>query len=103
MFFKAPYECGRDFRVKLDKDFIGKGALLQQREEKIRKRFVQFLLENHDLYRDVRKIYTNYRGCFEYRLFHFSLGHGVESLFTEMVNFVDISHLLLMDLALENR
>lgn len=64
----TPYECGRDFRVKLDKDFIGKGALLQQREDRIKKRFVQFLIEDHDLYRDPwpwgnEPIYRNNKFC----------------------------------------
>ena len=64
----TPFECGRDFRVKLDKDFIGKGALLQQRDEKIRKRFVQFLIDDHDLYRDPwpwggEPIYRNGKFC----------------------------------------
>ena len=64
----TPFECGRDFRVKLDKDFIGKGALLQQRDEKVRKRFVQFLIDDHDLYRDPwpwggEPIYRNDKFC----------------------------------------
>lgn len=46
-------ECIRDFRVKLEtKDFIGKMALMQLRDQRIKKRFVQFLLEDHDLYQD---------------------------------------------------
>lgn len=48
-----PYECIRDFRVKLEsKDFIGKMALMQLRDQRLKKRFVQFLLEDHDLYQD---------------------------------------------------
>ncbi|XP_068116055.1 pyruvate dehydrogenase phosphatase regulatory subunit, mitochondrial [Hyperolius riggenbachi] len=48
--FTTPLECGREFRVKLDKgyDFIGRDALLQQREEGIFKRFTMFILEDHD-------------------------------------------------------
>ena len=49
----TPYECGREFRVKLEnKDFIGKMALMQLKGERIKRRFVQFLLEEHDLYQD---------------------------------------------------
>ena len=49
----TPYECGRDFRVKLEsKDFIGKMALMQLKKERVKRRFVQFLLEEHDLYQD---------------------------------------------------
>jgi pyruvate dehydrogenase phosphatase regulatory subunit len=39
--------------VKLDrKDFIGKMALMQLKEQRVKRRFVQFLLEDHDLYQD---------------------------------------------------
>jgi pyruvate dehydrogenase phosphatase regulatory subunit len=49
----TPYECGREFRVKLEnKDFIGKMALMQLKSERVKRRFVQFLLEDHDLYQD---------------------------------------------------
>ena len=44
----TPFECGRSFRVKLDKDFLGKNALIQQKEEGIRRRYVQLLLEDFD-------------------------------------------------------
>ncbi|XP_060599081.1 pyruvate dehydrogenase phosphatase regulatory subunit, mitochondrial-like isoform X1 [Ruditapes philippinarum] len=45
----TPYETGRDFRVSLDrKDFIGKEALLKQKEFGISKKFCQLLLENFD-------------------------------------------------------
>ncbi|KAM9301504.1 pyruvate dehydrogenase phosphatase regulatory subunit, mitochondrial isoform 2-T2 [Gastrophryne carolinensis] len=48
--FTTPLECGREFRVKLDKgyDFIGRDALLRQREDGIFKRFTMFILEDHD-------------------------------------------------------
>ncbi|XP_033755629.1 pyruvate dehydrogenase phosphatase regulatory subunit, mitochondrial-like [Pecten maximus] len=50
----TPLECGRDFRVKLDAgDFIGKEALLKQKEEGISQRFVQFLLEDFNVDTDV--------------------------------------------------
>ncbi|XP_068943759.1 pyruvate dehydrogenase phosphatase regulatory subunit, mitochondrial [Petaurus breviceps papuanus] len=46
----TPLECGREFRVKLDKgmDFIGRDALLQQRQNGVYKRFTMFILEDHD-------------------------------------------------------
>ncbi|XP_074142085.1 pyruvate dehydrogenase phosphatase regulatory subunit, mitochondrial isoform X1 [Sminthopsis crassicaudata] len=48
--FTTPLECGREFRVKLDKgmDFIGREALLQQRQNGVYKRFTMFILEDHD-------------------------------------------------------
>lgn len=50
----TPYETGRDFRVSLDtKDFIGKEALLKQKEYGISKKFCQLLLENFDTDADV--------------------------------------------------
>ncbi len=40
-----PYECGREFRVKLEtKDFIGKMALMMLKDKRVTKRFVQLLL-----------------------------------------------------------
>uniref|UniRef100_A0A0N4VIN9 DAO domain-containing protein n=1 Tax=Enterobius vermicularis TaxID=51028 RepID=A0A0N4VIN9_ENTVE len=45
----TPLECGRAFRVNFSKDFIGREALLRQKETGIRKRFVQVLVGNHDL------------------------------------------------------
>lgn len=44
----TPFECGRSFRVKFDKDFIGKEALLKQKEEGVRRRYVQLLIEDFD-------------------------------------------------------
>ncbi|XP_050361325.1 pyruvate dehydrogenase phosphatase regulatory subunit, mitochondrial isoform X1 [Nymphalis io] len=46
----TPLECGRTWRVKFDKDipFIGRDALLRQREEGIRRQYVQLLLTDHD-------------------------------------------------------
>ncbi|XP_026736491.1 pyruvate dehydrogenase phosphatase regulatory subunit, mitochondrial [Trichoplusia ni] len=46
----TPLECGRTWRVKFDKDipFIGREALLRQREEGIRRQYVQLLLTDHD-------------------------------------------------------
>ncbi|XP_022910768.1 pyruvate dehydrogenase phosphatase regulatory subunit, mitochondrial isoform X2 [Onthophagus taurus] len=45
----TPLECGRVWRVKFDKgvDFIGRDALLKQREEGIKRQYVQLLLEDH--------------------------------------------------------
>ncbi|XP_013416036.1 pyruvate dehydrogenase phosphatase regulatory subunit, mitochondrial isoform X2 [Lingula anatina] len=48
----TPLECGRDFRVKKNKPFIGQEALLKQKEEGIKKRFVQLLVEDHDNHSD---------------------------------------------------
>uniref|UniRef100_A0A1A7YCX5 Pyruvate dehydrogenase phosphatase regulatory subunit, mitochondrial n=1 Tax=Iconisemion striatum TaxID=60296 RepID=A0A1A7YCX5_9TELE len=48
--FTTPLECGREFRVKFDKDttFIGREALLHQRQEGVFRRFVMLVLEDHD-------------------------------------------------------
>ncbi|XP_038609251.1 pyruvate dehydrogenase phosphatase regulatory subunit, mitochondrial [Tachyglossus aculeatus] len=48
--FTTPLECGREFRVKLEKgtDFIGREALLQQKQSGVFKRFTMFILEDHD-------------------------------------------------------
>ncbi|CAK9803481.1 Pyruvate dehydrogenase phosphatase regulatory subunit, mitochondrial [Anthophora plagiata] len=49
--FTTPLECGRTWRVKLDKgvNFIGRDALLKQREEGVKRKYVQLLLNDHDL------------------------------------------------------
>lgn len=46
----TPLECGRAFRVKLDKpiDFIGREALLRQREEGAMRLYAHLTLEDHD-------------------------------------------------------
>ncbi|CAL4075109.1 unnamed protein product, partial [Meganyctiphanes norvegica] len=45
----TPYELGRGYRVKLDKEhFIGKSALLQQSHQGIKKRLVQFTVNSKD-------------------------------------------------------
>ncbi|XP_046665146.1 pyruvate dehydrogenase phosphatase regulatory subunit, mitochondrial isoform X1 [Homalodisca vitripennis] len=45
----TPLECGRTWRVKFDKGpFIGREALLRQREEGVRRMYVQLLLQDHD-------------------------------------------------------
>ncbi|CAL8404088.1 unnamed protein product [Boreogadus saida] len=48
--FTTPLECGREFRVKLDSDmdFVGREALLRQRQEGVARRFVMLVLEEHD-------------------------------------------------------
>lgn len=48
--FTTPLECGREFRVKFDKDtdFLGRAALLQQRELGVMRRFLMLVLEDHD-------------------------------------------------------
>ncbi|MFH4978850.1 hypothetical protein AB6A40_005559 [Gnathostoma spinigerum] len=45
----TPVECGRSFRVSFEKEFIGKEALLNQMKNGVRKRFVQLLVDRHDL------------------------------------------------------
>lgn len=51
----TPLECGREFRVKFDKgiDFIGREALLQQRQEGVCRRFTMFILDDHDMDLDI--------------------------------------------------
>ncbi|XP_022669738.1 pyruvate dehydrogenase phosphatase regulatory subunit, mitochondrial-like isoform X2 [Varroa destructor] len=45
----TPLECGRAFRVKFEKDnFIGKAALIKQKDQGVKRRFVQLLLKDHD-------------------------------------------------------
>ncbi|KAK7789876.1 hypothetical protein R5R35_008830 [Gryllus longicercus] len=46
----TPLECGRSWRVKFDKDidFIGRKALLKQREEGVHRMYIQLLLQDHD-------------------------------------------------------
>ncbi|XP_062860566.1 pyruvate dehydrogenase phosphatase regulatory subunit, mitochondrial isoform X2 [Trichomycterus rosablanca] len=48
--FTTPLECGREFRVKFDKntDFLGREALLQQRQQGVTRRFIMLVLEEHD-------------------------------------------------------
>lgn len=54
--FTTPLECGRTWRVKLDKgiNFIGRDALLKQREEGVKRKYVQLLLNDHDPELDTR-------------------------------------------------
>jgi pyruvate dehydrogenase phosphatase regulatory subunit len=46
----TPLECGRGFRVKLNSDipFIGKEALMKQKQEGVRRMYVQLLVDDHD-------------------------------------------------------
>ncbi|OBS81376.1 hypothetical protein A6R68_20404, partial [Neotoma lepida] len=46
----TPLECGGESRVKLDKgiDFIGRDALLQQKQSGVYKRLTMFILDDHD-------------------------------------------------------
>ncbi|CAF1138930.1 unnamed protein product [Rotaria sordida] len=64
----TPLHLNREFHVSFDKDFIGKEALLKQRREGVQKRFVQFLLEDHNLDSDPwpwsgEPIYRNGKFC----------------------------------------
>jgi pyruvate dehydrogenase phosphatase regulatory subunit len=49
----TPLEAGLEFYVDFDKDFLGKEALLKQKEYGIKKRLVTFLLEDFDVDSDV--------------------------------------------------
>ncbi|CAH1102940.1 unnamed protein product [Psylliodes chrysocephalus] len=51
----TPLECGRVWRVKFDKkvDFIGRDALLKQREEGVKRMYLQLILEDHDMETDL--------------------------------------------------
>ncbi|KAB0792639.1 hypothetical protein PPYR_14600 [Photinus pyralis] len=44
----TPLECGRTWRVKFEKDFIGKEPLLKQREEGVKRMYIQLILDDHD-------------------------------------------------------
>ncbi|CAG9136949.1 unnamed protein product [Plutella xylostella] len=46
----TPLECGRTWRVKFDKDipFIGREALLKQRQDGVLRQYVQLVLTDHD-------------------------------------------------------
>ncbi|KAM7348317.1 pyruvate dehydrogenase phosphatase regulatory subunit, mitochondrial [Cochliomyia hominivorax] len=48
--FTTPLECGRSWRVKFNKpiDFIGRAALEKQRDEGVKRMYVQLLLNDHD-------------------------------------------------------
>ncbi|CAD7086927.1 unnamed protein product [Hermetia illucens] len=48
--FTTPLECGRSWRVKFDKDidFIGREALTRQKQEGVKRMYVQLLLNDHD-------------------------------------------------------
>lgn len=46
--FTTPLECGRTWRVKFEKNFIGRDALLKQKEEGVKRLYVQLLLDDHD-------------------------------------------------------
>ncbi|TKR92832.1 hypothetical protein L596_007404 [Steinernema carpocapsae] len=48
----TPVECGRAFRVDFNKDFIGKEALIRQMEKGVNRRFIQLLIDKHDLEND---------------------------------------------------
>ena len=46
----TPFECGRIFRVKLNKDidFIGRKALLEQKDQGVKRLYVHLVLDDHD-------------------------------------------------------
>lgn len=47
--FTTPFECGRAWRIKFSKgDFIGKEALLKQKEVGVTRMYIQLLLDDHD-------------------------------------------------------
>lgn len=50
----TPFECGRVYRVNFEKgDFMGKDALLKQKMEGIKRRYIQLVLEDHDEEEDI--------------------------------------------------
>ncbi|KPM11148.1 pyruvate dehydrogenase phosphatase regulatory subunit, mitochondrial-like protein [Sarcoptes scabiei] len=44
----TPLECGREFRVCYDKNFIGKEALIKQKRDGVKRRYVQLILDSFD-------------------------------------------------------
>lgn len=46
--FTTPLECGRTWRVKFDKKFIGRDALLKEKKEGLGRIYIQLLLDDHD-------------------------------------------------------
>jgi len=75
----TPFEAGLGFCVKLDKeDFIGKAALVKQKEEGIKKKLVIFTIDDPDpliyhdepVYRDGTIIGENTHGSFSHVLNH---------------------------------
>ncbi|MBJ6368941.1 GcvT family protein [Snuella sedimenti] len=46
---ETPLEAGLGFAIHWEKDFIGKAALLKQKEEGLKKRLVCFLLDNQEI------------------------------------------------------
>ncbi|KAF7638131.1 hypothetical protein Mgra_00002359 [Meloidogyne graminicola] len=84
----TPVECGRAFRVDFDKEFIGKEALQSQLDRGVNRRFVQLLLENHNLESDPwpqgeEPIYRNGKlvGWTTTAAYGFTLGCHVNKLF----------------------
>lgn len=66
--FTTPLECGRTWRVKFDKKFIGRDALIKQRDEGVKRIYIQLLLDDHDADIDVwpsgnEPIYRNGELC----------------------------------------
>ncbi|XP_071806737.1 pyruvate dehydrogenase phosphatase regulatory subunit, mitochondrial-like isoform X2 [Asterias amurensis] len=51
----TPFEIGREMRVYFDKgvEFIGREALLKQQREGVKRRLVSFILENHNVDRNL--------------------------------------------------
>ena len=45
---ETPLEAGLGFAINWEKEFIGKAALLNQKKEGVKKRLVNFVLEDHD-------------------------------------------------------
>lgn len=53
-----PLEAGLKWLVKFDTDFIGKESLLKQKEEKIKRKFVPFILDGRQVARKGFKIFS---------------------------------------------
>ncbi|XP_055357711.1 pyruvate dehydrogenase phosphatase regulatory subunit, mitochondrial-like [Paramacrobiotus metropolitanus] len=81
----TPFECGRAFRVKFEKErFIGRDALLKQQQEGVRRSYVQLILETHDINNDPwpwggEPIYCNgnFAGKTTTTGYGYTLGHQV--------------------------
>uniref|UniRef100_A0A915IHE6 Uncharacterized protein n=1 Tax=Romanomermis culicivorax TaxID=13658 RepID=A0A915IHE6_ROMCU len=64
----TPTQCGRMFRVNFNKQFIGRQALIQEKKTGVKRRYVQLLLDDHNLHQDPwpqggEPIYRNDKFC----------------------------------------
>lgn len=96
----TPTECGRLFRVNFDKEggFIGREALLKERDAGVKRRYVQLLVDSnaHDLNADPwpqggEPIYRNKKFCglTTSSAYGFTLGCQVRSFCSQSFRTVD--------------